>query len=239
MGKTIHWKFTVILLIVGFMVAVQFNSMQKPEERDTRDIWAIRHELSTEKQYHSELLTEIRELDQTISTYKSLNETNAGKALSETVDNLYKQAGMTTISGPGIVLNVRPSAESVAFGVPITGISPDLLTRFVNELNRFKGISLEIDGKRFTTLSSIRDINGVTSVNGLHISTPPFTIKIITPTMEDSEKLYNFLSASTIRDDFYLDNLLLVIGKPEATIEIRGYKERFENQFLKEIPKGE
>lgn len=239
MGKTIHWKFTLILLIVGFMVAVQYNSMKQPEERDTRDIWAIRQELSAEKQYQSELLSEIREIDKTISTYKSLNDANTGMALSETVDKLYKQAGMTDISGPGITLNVRPSAESVAFGIPITGISPDLLTRFVNELNRFNGISLEIDGKRFTTLSAIRDINGITSVNGLHISTPPFTIKIITPTIDDSEKLYNFLSASTIRDDFYLDNLLLVIGKPEADIEIRGYQERFENQFMNEIPKGE
>ena len=136
-------------------------------------------------------------------------------------------------------MDVRPSAESVAFGIPITGISPDLLTRFVNELNRFKGISLEIDGKRFTTLSSIRDINGMTSVNGLNISTPPFTMKIITPTIAESEKIYNFLSASTIHDDFYLDNLLLEIGKPEERIEIRGYQERYENQFLKEIPKGE
>ena len=35
MRKTIHWKFTLILLIVGFMIAVQYNSMKNPEERDT------------------------------------------------------------------------------------------------------------------------------------------------------------------------------------------------------------
>ena len=73
--------------------------------------------------------------------------------------------------------------------MPITGISPDLLTRFVNEVNRFKGHSLEIDGKRFTTLSSIRDINGITTVNGMNVSTPPFTMKIITHTLQDSEKI--------------------------------------------------
>ncbi len=139
---------------------------------------------------------------------------------------------MTDIKGPGITIEVRPSAESVAYGIPITGISPELLTRFVNELNRFKGIVLEIDGKRFTTLSSIRDINGITTINGLNVSTPPFTIKIISPTMTDSEKLYNFLAASSIHDDFYLDNLTLNIGKPETDLEIRGYRERFENQLF-------
>ncbi len=239
MGKTNHWKFTLVLLIVGFMIAVQYNSMKNPEERDTRDIWAIRHELSVEKQHHSELLSEIRELDKTILSYKSLDDADTGKALAETVDKLVQQAGMTDIKGPGITIKVRPSAESVAFGTPITGISPELLTRFVNELNRFKGIVLEIDGKRFTTLTSIRDINGITNINGLNVSTPPFTIKIISPTMKDSEKLYNFLAASSIQDDFYLDNLTLIIGKPETDLEIRGYRERFDNQFLKEIPKGE
>ena len=60
-----------------------------------------------------------------------------GKHLTETVDKLYRQAGMTDIEGPGIVIEVRPSAESIAFGMPITGISPDLLTRFVNEVESF------------------------------------------------------------------------------------------------------
>ena len=237
--KKIHWRFTLILLLVGFMSAVQFNSLKSPEERDTRDIWAIRQDLATEKQFHSELLSEIRELDQTIIRYKSLNDENTGTALTQTVDKLYRQAGVTDIQGPGVVIKVKPSPESVAFGIPITGISPDLLTRFVNELNRFNGLTYEIDGKRFTILSSIRDINGMTTVNGLNVSTPPFTIKIISPTFTESEKLYNYLLASTIHDDFYIDDLILEVGKPEMDLEIRGYPDRFDNQFLEELPKGE
>ncbi len=239
MKKVIHWKFTLILLIVGFMIAVQYNSTKSPEERDTRDIWAIRQELSTEKQLHSDMLSEIRELDKTILTYKSLSDENTGKALTETVDKLYRQAGMTDIEGPGIIIEVRPSAESVAYGTPVTGISPDLLTRFVNEVNHFKGFTLEIDGKRFTTLSSIRDINGITTVNGLNVSTPPFSMKIISSSSKDNEKMYNYLASSPIHDDFYLDNLLIDIRIPESEVEIRGFPERFDNQFLEELPKGE
>nr|WP_192597465.1 DUF881 domain-containing protein [Sporosarcina limicola] len=221
------------------MTAVQYNSMKNPKERDTRDIWAVRHELAVEKQLHSELLSEIRELDKTIFTYKSLNDENTGKALTETVDKLYSQAGMTNIQGTGIIIKVKPSAESEAFGIPVTDVSPDLLTRFVNEINRFKGLILEIDGKRFTTLSSIRDINGITTVNGLNVSTPPVSMKIISPSFKDSEKLYSYLAASTIHDDFYIDNLILEVGKPERFVEIHGSPEMFENQFLKELPKGE
>ena len=45
MKKTVYIRFTIILLIVGFMLAVQYNTVQNPETRDTRDIWAIRQEL--------------------------------------------------------------------------------------------------------------------------------------------------------------------------------------------------
>jgi uncharacterized protein YlxW (UPF0749 family) len=207
--------------------------------RDTRDVWAIRQELAAEKKIHSELLSDLRELDKTIDTYQASKEENAGKALLDTVDKLYEQAGMTDMEGPGLVIQINPSSESVAFGLPIEGISPDLLTRFLNEINRVKGNSIEIDGKRFTKLSSIRDINGKTTVDGLNVSAPPISVKIITQTFANSEKLFNTLHASEIHDDFYLDNLILEIGEPEKDIKIRGWKERYTNLFLKELPKGE
>lgn len=232
-------KFTIVLLIVGFIIAIQYNTVQKPAERDTRDMWAIRNELATEKKLHSQLLSEIRELDKTIRTYESLDDKNRGQALTETVDKLYEQAGMTDTAGPGLVIEVEPSPESIAIGTPITGISPELLTRFVNEINRVDWRAFEIDGKRYTTLSSIRDINGFTTVNGLNLSVPPFTIKIITDTFSDSEKIYSTLLASTIHDDFYLDDLSLKVGDPQENVEVRGWKERFNNMYLHELPKGE
>ncbi len=232
-------KFTIVLLIIGFLVAIQYNTVQKPAERDTRDMWAIRFELSNEQKMHSDLLNEIRNLDKTIQTYQSLNEENAETALQDTVEDLRKQAGMTDIVGPGLIIEVNPSPESIAIGAEISDISPDLLTRFVNELNRVEWQALEIDGKRYTSLSSIRDINGYTTVNGLNVASPPFLIKVVTDTIEDSEKAYNGLHASLIHDDFYLDDLLLKIGMPMERVEVKGWKEKINNLYLKELPKGE
>lgn len=239
MKKAINLKFTLVLLLIGFMIAVQYNSVENPKQRDTRDIWAIRQELAEEKKLHSELLSEIRELDRTISSYRSLSDSSTGRVLRDTVDKLHQKAGTTDIKGAGIVIEIRPSAESIAYGIPITSISSDLLTRFVNDVNRFKGIDMEIDGKRYNVMSSIRVINGSTSVNGLNVATPPFKIKIISQTISDSEKLYNYLLASSIHDDFYLDNLILDIHPPEKDVIIRGWPEKFENLYLNELPKGE
>lgn len=233
------WMFAFILLVVGFMVAVQYNTIQQPAERDTRDLWAIRNELAKERKLHSELLTEVRGLDETLTKYDASEEGNAGQALAETVESLHQQAGMTEQKGPGIVIDVVPSEESIAMGMALHDISPELLTRFVNDMNRFKEIDMEIDGKRLTTLSAIRDINGDTTVNGLPVTSPPFQIKILSATLENSEKLYSFLQSSSLLDDFYLDDFVLEISEPEENVIINGRSDQLENRFLKELSRGD
>lgn len=231
--------FMIILLVIGFAVAIQYNTIQQPEERDTRDLWAIRNDLANEKKIHSDLLMEIRNLDQTLRKYETLNEDSASAVLKETINDLYEQAGMVEMSGPGLIIEVEPSPESIALGFKMEKISPDLLTRFVNELNRVKWRALEIDGKRYTSLSAIRDINGFTTVNGLNISSPPFKIQVITNDLADAEKIYSTLHASTIHDDFYLDNLILKVRNPVKEVTIKGWKEDIRKLYLNERLKGE
>ncbi|MDV6376795.1 DUF881 domain-containing protein [Sporosarcina sp. GW1-11] len=237
MKEKINWKFTMILCIVGFVLALQYNTINTEPARDTRDLWAIRKELSKEKKIHSELLDEIREVDQTLSSYTALTNESTEEVLQNTLDKLYKQAGFMPITGPGFVVEVAPSPESIAFGYELKPVSTELLTWFINVINQHQGNELEIDGKRFTTLSWIRDINGKLTVSGEVISTPPFKIKIVSATLEDSEKLYNHLLSTTIQDEFYLDDLILTISKPTEDVALRGWTGGFENQFLKEQTK--
>ncbi|SER58116.1 DUF881 domain-containing protein [Psychrobacillus sp. OK032] len=239
MKKAVYIRFTIILLIVGFMLAVQYNTVKNPETRDTRDIWAIRQELARETELHSELLSEVRMLEQTIGKYENMRNESPEIALNDTVNQLKKDIGIEPFNGPGLTINVKPSLESIAMGQEIEGISPDLLIRLVNEINRFKAKAVEIDGKRIIYSSAIRDVNGKTTVNNLAIRNAPFTIKIGTTSFEDAKKMYNQLEASAIGDDFYIDNLTLEIGDPENNLTISGYDQSVNNQFLQEIPGGE
>ncbi|SDM51796.1 Uncharacterized conserved protein YlxW, UPF0749 family [Psychrobacillus sp. OK028] len=238
MKKTVYIRFTIILLIIGFMLAVQYNTVQNPETRDTRDIWAIRQELSKETETHSELLSEVYVLDQTILKYGNMVNESAEFALKDTVEQLKKDIGLVEYTGPGLTINVEPSLESIALGQPVEGISPDLLIRLINEINRFKAKDLEVDGKRIIYSSPIRDVNGKTTVNNIPVRNAPFTIKIGTSTFEDAQKMYNQLEASTIGDDFYIDNLKLMIGEPKRNITISPYDQALNNEFLKEVPEG-
>ncbi|WP_142826629.1 DUF881 domain-containing protein [Planococcus soli] len=232
MKKRILTRFTAIMFIIGLMAAIQYNTINEPDLRDTRDEWEIRQELSREKQLHSQLLSEIGSLDETLDKYRAAADASPEQALRETAGELRKSAGLSEAKGPGIEVLVEPSLEAVAMGLEIEGISPDLLIRLVNEINRYNGLYVSIDGKRIINTTAIRDINGQTAVNTKPVDTPPFSIKIISESMEDSEKLYNHLLASRILDDFYIDNLTLNVSEPQYELIIEAYDGTVDTKYL-------
>ncbi|MBK3494486.1 DUF881 domain-containing protein [Viridibacillus sp. YIM B01967] len=231
--------FIIVLFIIGFMLAMQYNTVKNPKQRDTRDLWDIRRELSLEKQRHSELLANIRSLNTTISKYDNLNNDSPDRVLRETVQELKQEAGLTVIKSPGLVLSVDAAMEAKALGQEVPNISPDLMVKLVNDINRFKGNAVVIDGKRIVQTTAIRDINGQTTVNSLAVRTPPFSLIISTSTLADAKKLASYLEASSIADEFYIDNLTLSIGEPQKKLALDAYDRSFENKFLSETKKGE
>lgn len=223
MQKKIFSRFTVILFIIGFMTAIQYNTVNEPSTRDTRDVWEIRQELSREQELYSDLLAEINVLDETLAKYETAAHNSPEQALQSTAAELERQAGLTLITGPGIQVTIEPSEEAKAMGQDITEISPDLLIRFVNELNHFKGLELSIDGNRVINTTAIRDINGKTTVNTRPVGRPPLSIEIVAGTMEETEKVYNYLLASTLLDDFYIDDLSVQVAEPDSSLAIEAY----------------
>lgn len=234
MKKVISFRFSLILFIIGLMTAIQYNTLNEPNSRDTRDVWEVRQELSREKQLHSELLSEIGQLSETLSKYEDAADQSPEQALVETVEDLRKASGLTETAGPGIEVSIEPSPEAVALGQNIEGIAPDLLIRFVNEINRFNGLYVSIDGNRIVNTTAIRDINGRTTVNTVPIQTPPFNIKIVANSMEDTETLYNHLLSSPLRDDFYIDDLIVEVSEPTAELAIEAYDKDIDYNLLEE-----
>lgn len=239
MKKKIVTRITIISFIAGLMIAVQYNTVQNPTARDTRDIWEIRQELSQEKELHSELLSQIARMNHYIGQYENDNENRQAVLLKNTVEELKQKAGLLPVSGPGLILNIEPAMELVQFGYEIEPISPDLLIRLVNEIYHYNGLYIEIAGQRLTHTSAIRFINGNTTVNGVPIDNAKIEIKIIADTFEEAEKLYGYLYASPFRDDFYLDNLNLIINQPQQHIAIAEFDGHLLNDYLAESDEGE
>ena len=229
---------TIISTIIGFMLAVQYNTVQNTEKVETTDIWEIRQQLSEEKKQYSELLEEIRKANAIVRQYEEEEISNPELILAETVEGLRKQIGIETVEGPGLEIEITPSEEAITLGYEINEIPPLLLIRLVNDIYRYNGKYIEIDGQRLGIYSAIRDINGRTTINGVAINKDNCVIKIVGQAEEDVQKLYNYLLSSTFMDEFYIDNLSLKINEPQSLVSVKGSDFNVITDHLQEV-KGE
>ncbi|MGD7008512.1 DUF881 domain-containing protein [Metabacillus sp. 84] len=211
--------YTLIMGLFGFMLSVQFLSIKEPVIRDTRDLWEIREDLKEEQKKHTELVAGIRKYDELLSTYESGEEAAGEAALKNTLQELKIQAGLTEVKGEGLALHLKPLFNEELIGENTLSVSPDLLRRLLNELNTYDAKYISINGIRVTGTTVIRDINGVTKMDGYSLNSLPIEIRIIA---EDAEKLSDRVKASGTHDLFAIDNIKLEAEDPSSDIVIPG-----------------
>jgi uncharacterized protein YlxW (UPF0749 family) len=239
--KQTNWKkgmsFSFLTMIFGLMLAIQFQTIKEPIVRDTRDMWQLREDLKKEQQLQVELLSEIRKYNEIIETYKAEENQNPEVALKETLNVLKEEAGLTEVTGPGIIITINRLFSEELIGEPLPNISPELLKRLINELNSYDAEEISIQGRRVINSTVIRDINGQTKMDNYSLHTYPIEIKVIS---ENADKLYNRMNASTTDEDFAIDNLSLSISNPIDSMTIPAYEDtiRVKNMKPLEIKEG-
>jgi uncharacterized protein YlxW (UPF0749 family) len=242
-GHKKNISFIVISAVVGFMIAIQFQTVKEPVERDTRDIWQLREALLNEKELQSSLLTEIRSIEEKLLAYDSERKQSKEQALRDTLEELKSEAGLTVVQGPGIILQVEPMMEEHQLGSPINyGVSPELLKRLLNELNMYGGKYISIDGHRIINTTVIRDINNETKIDGHSISRLPVEIRVAVDTSVTAEKLYNRMKASKATEEFFIEDLRLVVNEVSSKITVPAYENpiRIRNmELVKEAEGGD
>lgn len=215
--------FTIITFIVGFMIAIQFQTVQKPNSRELSDAWQLRESINNEMDLQAKLLKEIRYHDQKLQDYNFENINNKEDVLEQTILELKKEAGLTELNAPGLVLTIDSIDTGMIIEPTNMPISPIILQRLINELNMYGAKHLSIDGERYINTTVIRDINGETKVGTHAIRSLPFRIHVIVESMEVAEKMYNRLQISPVLDDFFIDNLQLNVSKPEESVSVPAY----------------
>ncbi|MBT2654278.1 DUF881 domain-containing protein [Bacillus sp. ISL-18] len=237
--RKINISFTLIATLVGFMIAIQFQTVKKPVERDTRDIWQLRDALLKEKELQSNLLSEIRSNEEKLSAYESKRQQSKEQALNDTLQELKREAGLTDITGPGITLLIEPVMEDVQLGAPVKdSVSPELLKRLLNELNMYEAKYVAIDGQRVINTTVIRDINGETKIDGHTIKGLPIEIKIGVDDMNTAENLSNRMKVSKARDEFFTESLRLEVSASHPDITIPAYDNSIRVKYMEPIKEG-
>ncbi|OKO93999.1 DUF881 domain-containing protein [Geobacillus proteiniphilus] len=216
MERRSQFYFAGVAAIFGVMLAVGLRTTLSPEGRDTRDIWELRADLTKEQKLEQRLLEELESYEEILRRYRQEYEAGGATELEATVAELREEAGLTEVRGSGLVLTIAPLSSAGYVGPAVATVSPELLQRLVNELNKYGAKEIAIDGERLTNRTAIREVNGATKV-GSRSMRLPVEVRAIA---DDADKLYSGLAVSPIRDDFAVENLELSISKPQPLVVI-------------------
>jgi len=238
-NKKKNTSFTLIAVLVGFMIAIQFQTVKKPAERDTRDIWQLREALLKEKEIQSNLISEIRSNEEKLAAYESKRKQSKEQALIDTLKELKLEAGLSELTVPGIKLKIEPVIEEIKPGTPVNRVvSPELLIRLLNELNMYEAKYVAIDGKRVINTSVIRDINHETKIDGHTIKSLPIEVLVGVDDNTTAEKLYNRMKVSKSTEEFFIENLRLSISKPNPNVTVPAYDDSINIRYMEPTKEG-
>ncbi|MGE7768344.1 DUF881 domain-containing protein [Peribacillus sp. NPDC096540] len=228
-------SFSLITMIAGFMLSIQFNLVNQPEVSDTRDMWQLKNDLLKEQQSQVELLESINKLEEKIASYETKRNESKEELLRETLSELKTDAGLTEITGKGVIVSVQPIKEGLLLGEKIEYISPVLLKRLINEMYRFDADEISISGQRYISSSVIRDINGKPKVDGYSLTDYPLEIQAITV---NPKKLKQRIQGSELMDDFFIDNFEVQITTPSSELTLPAYQNTINVEHMEPIIDG-
>lgn len=222
--------FGAITLILGFMLAIQFQSTNEPQERDTRDVWELRSEIDRQKQAQQKLNNEILKYETLLKKYKNEDHIDKIQAMSKNLSDLKKQAGITEIKGEGIVITISELFSEDLLGEAPGKLYPELISRLLNELNMYGAKEVAIDGQRIVNFTAIRAVKNTTYINEEPLS--PLPIKIVV-TSDNANRLRNEMIVSQSMDDFARENLQITVDKPQE-VTLPAYTKEIRINYLKQ-----
>ncbi|WP_440895203.1 DUF881 domain-containing protein [Amphibacillus sp. Q70] len=223
--------YSLVLMILGLMLAIHFQSSSEQEVRETRDMWEIRQQLQNEQNNQQLLQNELNELKIVQAQYESTSEQDQIQALNESISLLEEKAGLTDIVDSGVLIELIPNYNEQTEDLAFPELTPELLNRLINELNSYGANHIAINDERLTNLTAIRNIGDQTYMNQRPLPDLPLTIKIAS---DDPDRLLSYMEVSQSRDEFAMHNILFELEKTD-NVKIPAYDGELNLQYVEVI----
>ncbi|WP_202076997.1 DUF881 domain-containing protein [Caldalkalibacillus salinus] len=234
MGKKIcpvTLMMTGICIVIGFMIAIQFQTNQDYQYTDTRDMNEIRVSLQRERERSEFLLQEISKHDQLLYEYEmSMNrEDRITDIMEQELERLRKIGGFEDIVEEGFVIRIT-SVEGEKWQDMHSLLIYDEDLRFVvNELNAYGAKAIAINNQRLMSTSAIRNVGDKILVNTVPIQ-PPYEIKVI----GEHSILIPALKLAGIEQYFMVANYE-VSFEVEDEIRVPGFRQRVQLHHMEPV----
>lgn len=230
----IKWVFALITFVIGFMLAIQFQTTQEPVARDTRDIRELRAELLVEQEKKQQLYSEISNIQSVLDEYKqSVDEQdgNITDVLERQIAELRKSAGLSEQTGPGIVIKIDSLYNDYYLGQDRFLPSAELFRYLVNELNIYGATAVAVGNERMITTSAFREVNKMTYLNNRRLPPLPIELKVLS---DSAERLHNQMLVSASMDFLEIEGFTMTIEIVDE-IHLPGFDQTPRVRYMKEV----
>ncbi|BDG60753.1 DUF881 domain-containing protein [Caldinitratiruptor microaerophilus] len=169
-----QWAIALVLVVLGFMLSMQWRVQQKVAAADvtvervedlTQQLRGVERERDALTKEVADLRTQVQNLANREAHYKDL----AGE-----LERLRVAAGLVPLEGPGVRVVLDDSARPWRPGENPNAfiIHDEDILRVVNELLASGAEAIAVNGQRLTARSEIRCVGPTVMVNGVRTSTP-------------------------------------------------------------------
>jgi uncharacterized protein YlxW (UPF0749 family) len=233
--RPIPWIITVISVIIGFMLAIQFKSNSKNASADSKDVSQIRQDLQKEMEHHQRILADISKNDQLLYEYENpVNQSDSVQVMKDELQRIKELGGLAEMTGTGVTITITdvPQYEGSSSAGGLSTVFDDDLRYITNELFSAGAQAISINNNRYTPTTAIRNV-GENIQMDTKIIKLPFEIKVLgDPTvLESAMKLRGF------EEYFKIVNKKIAIKRMEK-ITVPPYTGNHAIRFMKPVKEG-
>lgn len=230
-----QWAIALVLVVLGFLLAMQVKVQQKVAAADvtvqrvedlTQQLQGVERERNALTREVASLRTQLQDLASQEAAYKNL---------AAELERLRLAAGLVPLEGPGIRVVLDDSARPWRPGENPNAfiIHDEDILRVVNELLASGAEAIAVNGQRLTARSEIRCVGPTVMVNGVRTSTPVEILAIGDPdTLEKGLRL-----KGGVLDVLQLYSIQVSVEKRQ-TVEIPAYKGNLQFDHARPVREG-
>ncbi|MEW6726709.1 MAG: DUF881 domain-containing protein [Bacillota bacterium] len=177
--KQVYWGLAIVGLILGLMISTQFRYAREIALNIT-----IQRAQQLTDEIHAATVQRDRLQNRVEELRHKMDQVAANPELSrlrETLDKTKMQAGLITLTGPGVEVTLNDSVVALQPGQDpnLYVLHDEDILRVLNELRAAGAEALAINGERLLATSEVRCVGPTVLVNKTKRLAPPYVITAI------------------------------------------------------------
>ncbi len=196
---------TLVALLFGFMVILQFQTVKHPKQQDSKDLKQLQTDLAKAQQKHIKLNYQLSQSQQLLNKYQTSQKSSQLQTMKDALAQQKVQAGLTKKSGQGDLIIVKPligGNDPFSEGT----VSATLIRELLNVLNEYGATDVAVGGERIVNITPIRMVHTDLLINDQKMPGLPFSIQVLS---QDPANFKDQLDRSSVLDDFARKGLTL------------------------------